>query len=114
MENKNIDILFIPPINNPVFTGDYENYNPLGLLTLCSILEKNNFNGSLFRINQRLIDDNTFIKLSQEIISVRSKIIGFSTYCNSFPAALILAKTIKRLNPESIILFGGPDRKSVV
>jgi len=101
-------IVFIPPVINPIFTEDYENYTPLGLLALSSSLEINGYKSYIYKASKRLLDNDAYDIVANEILALNCNIIGFSTYCNSFPASLILAERIKIKNPNAIIIFGGP------
>lgn len=105
---KKTDILFIPPISKPVFTEDYENFMPLGILTLCANLIQHDLKGDVYIPKHRLFDNNSFDEAASEIIKMNIPLVGFSTYCHSFSASVILAQKIKLKNPSITILFGGP------
>ena len=46
--------------------------------------------------------------VAHHILSLFPHIIGFSTWCISYPSSVLLAKEIKKEAPETIVIFGGP------
>ena len=102
------DILLIPPISNPLFTDDYEQFMPLGLLSLSSSIRKNNFSSIIFQPRRRVFKKEEFTALAKEILQFSPRIIGFSTWCSTFPTTLRIARTLKSLDPDILIIFGGP------
>jgi len=102
------DIILIPPILNPVYSQHIERFMPLGLLALAANLRLNHFNVQVYQPKKRLLNNNDYKTLSSDILDQRPRIIGFSTWCISYPASLRLAQNIKFLEPDMPVVFGGP------
>lgn len=107
-QNSPLDILLIPPITNPIFTKDFEQFMPLGLLSLSSNIQQEKFSSFIYQPQKRTFKREEFTELAKDILLHSPRIIGFSTWCSTFPTTLTLAKIIKSIDQELIILFGGP------
>jgi len=87
----------------PAYKTD-NNHPPLGLLYLATVLKKN-------KIPVKILD-TTFIKddkeLEEEILKNKNKIIGLSVVTPYINKAVFISKKIRKLLPDSIIVFGGP------
>lgn len=105
---QGIDILLIPPISNPIYTHYIEKFMPLGLLALAASLRLNNYSVQIYQPWKRLLNQNNYQQVALDILHIHPKIIGFSTWCISYPTSLKLAQTLKSLKPEIPIVFGGP------
>jgi len=81
---------------------------PLGLLALAASLRSNNYSVRIYKPWKRLLNQDDYQKVALEVLHNHPKIIGFSTWCISYPTSLKLAQTIKSLEPEIPIVFGGP------
>ena len=101
------DILLIPPEINPVFSEERK-FMPLGLLTLAASLRRNDVNVKIYQPETRLFKKEDFHKAASHILHSKPKCVGFSTWCNSFAASLLVAEEIKSINPKIPIIFGGP------
>lgn len=101
-------IVLIPSVTNPVISEEYENFMPLGLLSIAASLIQNNYDCLIYQPNIPLFDEKGYNDIAMEILRYKRKVVGFSTWCNSFPSSLIIAKKIKSLSPNTIVLFGGP------
>ena len=101
-------ITFVPPTINPVFTEEYDDFMPLGVLALVGMLRQSNIESYVYRPRRRLFDDDAYEIVAREILSYETPVIGFSTWCNSYPSAVLLAKSIKNQDSSRVILFGGP------
>lgn len=110
MENneKKPDILLVPPITNPYFVENRKDFIPVGLLTLVSSLRENNFTSDIYKPTILLMNENDYLSCAEDIIKNDAKIIGFSTWCHSFPSIIVLAEKIKAINPSIPIVLGGP------
>jgi radical SAM superfamily enzyme YgiQ (UPF0313 family) len=88
---------------------------PLGILSLASFLEKNNHQPIIIDFNLLIklkkidINSNFFKKAARLILSYRTPIIGFSCFNNNLPATLLIARECKKINPDIIIILGGPE-----
>ena len=107
-QTSTLDILLIPPITNPIFTKDFEQFMPLGLLSLSSNLRNNKFSGIIYQPQRRAFKKEELLAIAKEILHYSPRIVGFSTWCSTFPTTLAIAKALKSLDPEITILFGGP------
>ena len=109
--NKNpreIDIFLIPPISNPIFTESSEKFMPLGLLAIAASLRSKKFRTQIYQPWKTLFTRDDHQEVAREIVSIKPKIIGFSTWCITYPTSLNLAEAIKSLDPDIPIIFGGP------
>jgi radical SAM superfamily enzyme YgiQ (UPF0313 family) len=102
------EIAFVPPITNPVFTEDFDDFMPLGLLALAASLRANGFDAALFRPAFSLLNQQSYDRAASEILQMKCQVVGFSTWCHSYASSLLLAKAIKDQSPQTIVLFGGP------
>lgn len=80
------------------------NHPPLGILYLATVLKKNNIPVKIF--------DTTFIENEQElekqILENKNEVMGISVVTPYIYKAIKLSQIIKRLLPESTVVFGGP------
>ncbi len=85
-----------------------------GFLILAAVLEKNGYAVEIVDLawlfKQGELDVNTAFrrKAAELIIKLDINILGFNTRCDTYPNVLSIAKRCKELNPDSIIIFGGP------
>ncbi len=110
MENKKKrpDIFLVPPITSPYFVDNRKDFLPVGLLTLVSSLRENQFTSEIYKPTILLLDEKNYLGCAEDILKNDPKIIGFSTWCHSFPSVIVLAEKIKALNPSIPIVLGGP------
>jgi radical SAM superfamily enzyme YgiQ (UPF0313 family) len=113
MKTSNVDVVFIPPLSSDLFSTEFEYACPIGIISLVASLRKTGYNSKMYKISQNLVNEKIYEKMANDIVNFNSKIVGFSTYCNSYSSSLILAKIIKRLNPKVCIVFGGPHASNV-
>ena len=77
---------------------------PLGLLYIATVLQKND-------IDVKLIDMTTTPMNKEEFTSLlaekKPKIIGISTYCESWISLKVISAEIKRILPNAIVVAGG-------
>ena len=109
-KKHNPELLLIPPF--PLtFHQDIEknkSFIPVGLLSLLGSLLSNGFDAQLYKTTvylEKLHDYNT---VAEDILTYQPKIIGFSTWCNTYPYVIQLCREIKNLNPDVPIILGGP------
>jgi radical SAM superfamily enzyme YgiQ (UPF0313 family) len=102
------DILFIPPELNPVFSSGVSGFMPLGLLSLAACLKNNGITSRIYIPHIRLFSIKDYAAAAKDVLRQKPKIIGFSTWCNSYPASLLLAEQIKLIDNNIPVIFGGP------
>ena len=102
------DIVFIPPVTNPVLKADEEDFLPVGLLALISALNAHNFSSDIYKPSRILCNEQDYQKTASEILSMEPKAVGFSTWCHSFPSSILIAKELKRSDSRVPVIFGGP------
>lgn len=110
MENKekSPDILLVPPVISPYFVDNRKDFLPVGLLTLVSSLSENRFTADIYKPTILLLDENDYLGCAEDILKSDPRIIGFSTWCHSFPSVIVLAEKIKAVNSSIPIILGGP------
>ena len=81
---------------------------PLGILTIAAILQQNGNDVIVYKPKQRLINKKDFTKVARDILKSKPDIIGFSTWCITYAASLLVAQEIKKLAPNIPIIYGGP------
>lgn len=97
----NIKILFVYP--------DFEN---LGIEYLMAVLKKNGYLVDLYFYNAfdpyfNKIYKINFLENSKKIIQKNPDIVCFSSVTDNYPFQLKMAKTVKQLDPNKLIIFGG-------
>ena len=102
------DVLLIPPVINPFFEGNKNNFLPLGILSLASNLRKEGFSVQIYQPKHRLLNKQDYHKVAKDILQFNPGIIGFSTWCITYPASLLIAEQLKLENQQTQIVFGGP------
>ncbi len=105
---SDLHILLIPPVINPISSDQAVNFIPVGLLVLLSTLKQAGFRSEIYTPHILIAKDKDLALVAEDILSKGSRSLGFSTWCNSFPVSLLLAKEVKRKNPDIPIVFGGP------
>ena len=110
MENKEKkpDILLVPPVTSPYFVDNRKDFLPVGLLTLVSSLRENQYTADIYKPTILLLEENDYLDCAEDILKNDPEIIGFSTWCHSFPSVIVLAEKIKALNSSIPIVLGGP------
>lgn len=81
---------------------------PLGLLALGASLQDSGFKVKIYKPEQTLFKRCDYQNIALDILSSKPDFIGFSTWCNTFAASLLIAKQIKHSNHKIPIIFGGP------
>jgi radical SAM superfamily enzyme YgiQ (UPF0313 family) len=99
------------------FYGD-EFVVPLGLVSLASAVERTHgavITDLCLHLERGEIDlsEAGYRKAAQLIMAKGIRLLGFSSLCNSYPAALSIAQECKRLDPACTIIFGGPQASVV-
>ncbi len=95
----------------------------LGILSLAAVLEARAESLRIFDLNRAYFDysasrcrpqDEDFAEIAARHTAAKyADIYGFSTVCSSYPLTLRIAKTVKTIRPESMILLGGPQASVV-
>ena len=81
---------------------------PLGLLSIASNLQERDYSIKIYNPHIQILKAADYQKVAQDILEQSPCLIGFSTWCISYPSSLLIAKEIKKLAPDKAILFGGP------
>ncbi len=95
----------------------------LGILSLAAVLEGRGVSLSVFDLNRTFLGlktsadvrlDEEFAEIGASYIAAKhADIYGFSSICSSYPLTLRIAKRLKAVRPESMILLGGPQASVV-
>jgi hypothetical protein len=98
-------------------------YPQLGILSLAAVLENGGWPTTIFDINREffLFADlageahiHAFAEAAAEqIAAFDADVYGFGSICSGYPMTLRVARSIKALRPESMILLGGPQASVV-
>lgn len=92
---------------------------PLGILSLAAVLEERAINAEMLDLNLMYFqrswpDPYHYQKIDYcsfaiaELSELTFDVIGLSTMCGSYPLTLRIAREIKRLRPETVVILGGP------
>ena len=99
--------VFLGPIADAVpSTGEFEMY-PVGLTSIASFLEKNHYNVQIVNLAHRMMQRPGF---DAERYIARQQATVFGIDLHWLPhaqGALAIAEMVKRLHPDSHVLFGG-------
>lgn len=106
---NDIDILLIPPALNPVLFTDFTDFIPVGLLALLSGLSEAGYRGDIYKPGKTLLSSKDYRFVAEEIVGQKCRAVGFSTWCHSFPEAILLVRELKKLSPDLPAIFGGPN-----
>jgi radical SAM superfamily enzyme YgiQ (UPF0313 family) len=97
---------------------------PMGVLSLAAVLEKQAITPRIVDLNRlhfeyswpdrhyhRKVD---FCSLAAaELFSFQFDVVGFSTMCSTYPLSLRIARELKQVQPDTVIVFGGPQASVV-
>jgi radical SAM superfamily enzyme YgiQ (UPF0313 family) len=97
----------VPPIINPFIQRRKEDFIPLGLMSLAAGLEQKH-TVKIYFPTRRLFNANDYRVVAQQLLKLQPDIVGFSTWCISYPTSLLIAKAIKKANSKIPVIFGGP------
>lgn len=100
--------MLVPPLANPFFKKNREKFMPLGLISLAAVLLQNGISTKIYEPKIRFLTKEDYSKTAKDILKSKPPVIGFSTWCTSYPGVLLLAREIKRLAPKTQLVFGGP------
>jgi len=101
-------IILVPPVLNLFYKSHFYDNFPLGLFSLTSGLRSSGFNPEIYFPSKRLIREEDYLFVASEILESNPMLVGFSTWCITYPVSLIIARKIKNLKPDVTIVFGGP------
>lgn len=105
---KNEILLIVPPsplVYPRMFIQSLSGQNPLGIGYIASLLRKEGFRVKCLNLYLGLKNLKALEHLVRQNQPV---IIGFSSMTENFQNGLLLAKIVKSVNPDSIVVFGGP------
>jgi radical SAM superfamily enzyme YgiQ (UPF0313 family) len=93
----------------------------LGILNLAAVLENIgdcpniiDVNGAYLRFVEKFRSSDDFAGfLASEIAENAADLYGFSSICSTYPLTVRIAESVKRLRPNSTVVFGGPQASVV-
>lgn len=95
----------------------------LGILSIAAVLETRGDSPEIVDLNRTFLDYSNSLAnpqrlefsevAAQTIAAKETSIYGFSSICSSYPLTLRIARIVKKLQPESTILLGGPQASVV-
>lgn len=99
--------VFLGPIADAVpSTGEFEMY-PVGLTSIAAFLEKNHYNVQIVNLAHRMMQRRGF-DVERYIARQEATVFGIDLHwLPHAQGALAVAEMVKRLHPESHVLFGG-------
>lgn len=99
--------VFLGPIADAVpSTGEFEMY-PVGLTSIASFLETNHYNVQIVNLAHRMMQRSRF-DVERYIARREATVYGIDLHwLPHAQGALAIAEMVKRLHPESRVLFGG-------
>jgi len=104
-----VDILFIsPPYPKPMFWSVLKVFEAeplLGVGYVAAVLQKNGFSTEMVNYYAGIKDTRC---LKKQIQSKKPKIVGLTCTTDLYENARLLARIIKSINPEIVIVIGGP------
>ncbi|MCZ7356125.1 MAG: radical SAM protein [Candidatus Methanoperedens sp.] len=103
-EENSIKIVFINP-NTRYLGGLFTVYPPMGLLYISSILLENKYNVSIIDAD---IDDLSLEDIKEKLRIERPQIVGITMNTFQTKSTFETAKAVKDVNPEIIVVVGGP------
>jgi radical SAM superfamily enzyme YgiQ (UPF0313 family) len=95
---------------------------PLGVLSLAAVLEERGLHPEVVDLNRLYYefrranekDEDDFSPFAASYFRDRRfDFVGFSSVCSSYPVTLRIACEVKRLQPDSVVAFGGPQASAV-
>jgi radical SAM superfamily enzyme YgiQ (UPF0313 family) len=95
---------------------------PLGVLSLAAVLEGQGLSPEVVDLNRLYYDFRRSKACSEKDFSCfaasyfrerQFDFVGFSSVCSSYPVTLRIACEVKRLQPASVVAFGGPQASAV-
>src|SRR5215813_5875290 len=94
---------------------------PLGVLSLAAVLEQRGLHPEVVDLNRLYYEfrcakknEGDFSRFAASYFRDRRfDFVGFSSVCSSYPVTLRIACQVKRLQPDSIVAFGGPQASAV-
>lgn len=105
--------LINPPEKLRVWAGVSESmsygvycFPPLGLMYIQAALEKHT--DYICEIYDAVVDDMTHDDFEKGLVDYDLDIVGISTYTHSLPDVMQSILTVKKRNPNAIIILGGP------
>ncbi|HEV2990343.1 MAG TPA: radical SAM protein [Candidatus Angelobacter sp.] len=85
----------------------------LGILSLAAVLEERGDHVQIVDLDRSYLrifsNGRDFAEgAAEEIAATEAQVYGFSSICSSYPSTLRIARALKVIRPDSIILLGGP------
>lgn len=91
---------------------------PLGILSCAAVLEESGFNVEIVDPNILISEGevgrhNLYENLAQYLACRGGSVYGFSTFSPSYHQSLRVAEALKRIHPDTTVVFGGPQASLV-
>lgn len=97
---------------------------PLGVLSLAAVLEQRGLRPNVIDLNRKFSREcwpdplyfrqaDFFGLAMAELSKLECDVFGLSTMCSTYPLTLRIARELKRLRPELVIILGGPQASVV-
>ena len=96
---------------------------PIGILTLAAILDQHGITAEVVDLNRvyhRYLHSASFRRgkgfcsfAARACASESFDVWGLSTICSTFPLTIRIARELKRTNPQSLVMLGGPQASVV-
>jgi anaerobic magnesium-protoporphyrin IX monomethyl ester cyclase len=106
-KQKSEIILITPP--SPVMMSRFflqtTNLSPLGIGYIAAVLQDEGFRVNCLNLTSGLTESKNF---EHYITQTNPKIVGISTMTETYQNGLLLAKLVKKVNPDVITVLGGP------
>jgi anaerobic magnesium-protoporphyrin IX monomethyl ester cyclase len=107
-KNRKTEVLLIAPplpLVSSRFLLESMNLSPLGLGYIAAVLQNEGFRVNCLNLSFGIKELKA---LEHYITQTKPKIIGFSTMTETYQNGLLLARFVKKVNPDLITVFGGP------
>ncbi len=99
------------------------NYPHLGILSLVSVLDQCGVEQDVLNLNRYFREgarseaveagSARFSSMVDELEGRKADVFGFGTLAGSYPLTLRLAREVKRIHPDAVVLLGGPQAAAV-
>ena len=101
-------VVLIPPAPSLVETGR-GSFVPFGLLSLvASVRESLKLDCEILNVPLLRRLQSRPEAAAEEVVGREPDVVGFCTWCHTYPSQVLLAKDVKRLASDTQIVFGGP------
>lgn len=92
----------------------------LGILSLAAVLGQSGYPLSLINLNRKFLEYKQGVHIGdfasfavQSVLDQEADLYGFGTISSSYPLTIRIAEAVKKEQPDSIVLLGGPQASIV-